>query len=344
VPPGQSVATVAVILAGAGGGLLVAWHALRLHWVSHRFGPFVASIAFAAVGLTSLAGLDSLPYSSGFWFVHGLAFGGILLGALALGVAHRVHHTIYDTLRPVIRRDPLVALELGLSPEVKRFIDALEEKDPVTRDHVARCAEIALRTGERMGIHGVALRWLGIGALLHDVGKLDVPDAILTKPGRLTAAEYEVVKLHTVIGADTIAAIPCLSGAAPLVRSHHERPDGTGYPDRIAGDDVPLASRIIAVCDAYDAIVNTRHYRIGQGHERACAILREHAGTQWDPTVVEQVIATVDEMDPADDQSRSGVLVAIGHKAEVVGCGCDDALPIDVREELAVAADGLTPR
>jgi hypothetical protein len=166
----------------------------------------------------------------------------------------------------------------------------------MTRDHVVRTGELALRVGERFRLSGTELRELALAAMLHDVGKLHTPDEILKKPASLTAAEYEVIKLHPVHGEEMLASEPTLARAARIVRHHHERMDGRGYPDGLVGHEIPLASRIIAACDALDAMTHDRQYRTAMPVKLAFAILREHAGSQWDPAVVEQVIAVLPTM------------------------------------------------
>jgi HD-GYP domain-containing protein (c-di-GMP phosphodiesterase class II) len=165
--------------------------------------------------------------------------------------------------------------------------------------------------------------------MLHDVGKVHVPDEILKKPSRLTAEEYEVMKLHPVDGEAMLAADPALASAARIVRSHHERFDGAGYPDGLVGRDIPLASRIIAVCDAFDAMTNDRQYRKAMGMQMAFAILREHSGSQWDERVVEQVMAVVATMPSAD---------AFGAVGRASQADFGEMIPDDIRD-LLVAVD-----
>lgn len=170
-----------------------------------------------------------------------------------------------------------------------------------------------------------------MGALLHDIGKLGIDDSVLMKPGRLTSDEYALIQHHTIIGAELLRAVPSLAAVAPIVRAHHERLDGNGYPDRLVGDAIPLEARIVAVCDAYDAISNTRHYRQGMGHDRAIAILHEHSGTQWDTRIVETV-ANVTARDPV------GIFDTVGHADPA--CSCADALPESVQTLLATLTHG----
>jgi len=165
------------------------------------------------------------------------------------------------------------------------------------------------------------LRHTVLGALLHDVGKIGIDGAVLTKPGRLTDEEFHEIRRHAALGADMLLSVPSLAEVSPIVRAHHERYDGRGYPDGLAGTEIPLEARIVAACDAYDAMTNTRHYREGMGRDRAVSILREHAGSQWDPAIVEAVVA-VTANDPSGEFDEVGAAVVGDH-----ACACLDALP-----------------
>jgi diguanylate cyclase (GGDEF)-like protein len=154
------------------------------------------------------------------------------------------------------------------------------------QDEVGGVAGAAERVGAELGITGVWLQELVSAADLHDIGKLAVPASILAKPGRLTDDEWRFVERHTVIGERILGAAPALASVARIVRSTHERHDGDGYPDRLAGDQIPLEARIIAVCDAYDALTSPRPYRRAVSHAEALAELARCAGTQFDPAVV----------------------------------------------------------
>jgi HD-GYP domain-containing protein (c-di-GMP phosphodiesterase class II) len=136
-----------------------------------------------------------------------------------------------------------------------------------------------------------------LAAELHDVGKVAIPDAILNKPGPLNEDEWAFMRRHTLIGERIVAAAPALCGVAKLVRASHERWDGGGYPDGIAGENIPLGARIVAVCDAYDAIVADRPYRGARSSAAALAELRRCAGTQFDPAVVEAFAAALADVE-----------------------------------------------
>jgi HD-GYP domain-containing protein (c-di-GMP phosphodiesterase class II) len=164
------------------------------------------------------------------------------------------------------------------------------------QDHSSVVAELAVRVGRRFGMSAEELDELGRAAGLHDVGKVGIPDAILGKPGPLDADEWEFIRQHTVLGERILSAAPALRPVAAIVRASHERWDGTGYPDRLRGEEIPLAARIVAVCDAYDAIISDRCYRAARSDQAARAELLREAGRQFDPVVV---AAFLEELDAA---------------------------------------------
>jgi HD-GYP domain-containing protein (c-di-GMP phosphodiesterase class II) len=170
---------------------------------------------------------------------------------------------------------------------------ALEAKDAYTGGHAQAIADFAVAVGEELAITGRELHAIRMGALLHDVGKIGIPESILNKPGPLTDDEFTVMKRHTVIGADIIAGIPGMSEVVALVRSSHERWDGLGYPDGMAGNDVPRGSYVIAVCDAYHAMTEDRVYRKAMSPELALLELRRCSGTQFMPAAVHALEAVV---------------------------------------------------
>jgi cyclic di-GMP phosphodiesterase len=170
---------------------------------------------------------------------------------------------------------------------------AVEAKDPYTEAHTQRVAEAARRVGVRMGLSASELDSLYRGGLIHDIGKIGVPDAILLKPGPLDAEELMTMHLHPIIGENIVAPLRSGAGLLPIIRHHHESYDGTGYPDRLAGPKIPHLARIVAVCDAFDALVTDRPYRQRKSRQEALSILRGGARRQWDPEVVEVFISEV---------------------------------------------------
>ncbi len=171
---------------------------------------------------------------------------------------------------------------------------ALEAKDAYTGNHAQAIAEFAVAVGEELGLSGRELRATRMGALLHDVGKIGIPESILNKPGPLTDDEFTVMKRHTVIGADIISGIPGMEEVVALVRSSHERWDGRGYPDGLQGNEVPRGAYVIAVCDAYHAMTEDRVYRKAMSVEGAVEELRRCSGSQFMPAAVDALITVVE--------------------------------------------------
>jgi putative nucleotidyltransferase with HDIG domain len=171
------------------------------------------------------------------------------------------------------------------------LIDAVTPKDHYTADHALQVARLSWLVGMDLGLNEEELEWLVHGALLHDLGKLGVADEILEKIGPLTEEEWKVVKRHPEVGARMIEPLEFLSRAVPVVRHHHERPDGSGYPDGLQGDEIPLGARIVAVVDAYDVMIRRsyRPERYGSKRSPAEALkeLWDEAGRQFDVRVVE---------------------------------------------------------
>jgi diguanylate cyclase (GGDEF)-like protein len=213
-------------------------------------------------------------------------------GATVASVLHLADVRMYDdkaTGRPSAGRqstDVLMAL--------------INERGPELLDHVQRVARLSELTARGMGFGDDATRQVGLAATLHDVGKAAIPDAIVSKPGSLDPAEWELIHRHTVIGEHIIAAAPALLPVATVVRATHERFDGTGYPDRLGGQAIPIAARIISVCDAYDTMTSESVYQARIGHAEALAELRRNAGSQFDPHVVDVFCALpLEEIDRA---------------------------------------------
>jgi cyclic di-GMP phosphodiesterase len=184
----------------------------------------------------------------------------------------------------------------------------VEARDPYTNGHCQRLALYAVALGTRLGLSERELTALHRGAYLHDVGKIAIPDAVLLKPGRLTPAEHTLIQQHTVIGDRLCSELRLLADVRPIVRHHHERPDGTGYPDGLSGDEIPLLARILAVVDVYDALTTERPYKPAYTQDDAMAALREEAAKGWKfPALVEHFAALVAEGD-FERYSRPGPL------------------------------------
>jgi putative nucleotidyltransferase with HDIG domain len=172
------------------------------------------------------------------------------------------------------------------------LVDAATPKDGYTAEHAVEVARLSRLVGMDLGMSEEELEWLVHGALLHDLGKIGVADAVLGKPGPLTEEEWAVVKRHPEVGAQMIEPLEVLSRAVPVVRHHHERPDGSGYPHGLEGDEIPLSARIVAAVDAYDVMLRggpywPNRYRPKSSPAEALQELRREAGRQFDVRVVE---------------------------------------------------------
>src|SRR3954468_5239440 len=166
------------------------------------------------------------------------------------------------------------------------LVQAMQEREPGMGQHLHDVAELVRLTSTALGLDGEELETVVRAAELHDVGRVAVPDAILTKPGPLSKAEWGFMREHTIVGDRILSAAPALEGVAKLVRASHERFDGSGYPDQLKGQEIPLGSRIIAFCDAFHAMTSNRPYRPAVAVSEAVDELQRCAGAQFDPGVV----------------------------------------------------------
>jgi len=190
----------------------------------------------------------------------------------------------------------LQALHDSYRVTVRALAAALELRDDDTGAHASRVTELALRLTRRVAPDLADDPELEYGFLLHDIGKIGVPDAILLKPDRLDPQELGRIQRHVTLGRQILAEIPYLKGtAADIAAAHHERWDGTGYPNRLRGEQIPLAARIFSVVDTFDAITNNRPYRLAQPVDHAIAEIRKGAGTQFDPGIVQAFIELISE-------------------------------------------------
>jgi response regulator RpfG family c-di-GMP phosphodiesterase len=190
----------------------------------------------------------------------------------------------------------LQALHESYRVTVRALAAALELRDDETGAHASRVTELALRLARRVAPELAADPELEYGFLLHDIGKIGVPDSILLKPDRLDPEELGRIQRHVTLGRQILAEIPYLRGtAAEIAAAHHERWDGTGYPNQLSGKEIPLAARIFAVVDTFDAITNNRPYRPAQSVEHAIAEIRACAGAQFDPDIVDAFVSLIIE-------------------------------------------------
>jgi HD-GYP domain-containing protein (c-di-GMP phosphodiesterase class II) len=225
-------------------------------------------------------------------------------GVVAAAVSVKSSHEDRDLeLLASIARQARLALQTAASYEtlertffatVEALANALEANDEYTSTHARWITDLALQVGEELDLEPHELKRLELGALFHDIGKIGIPARILAKPGPLTAEERTVVQTHPLLGERILAPIEQLGEVRLIVRCAHEHYDGTGYPDQLAADEIPLESRIVLACDAYHAMTTDRPYRKSLGEQEAKRRLVEASGTQFDPQVVDALLRVLD--------------------------------------------------
>ena len=287
VPDPSTAAANLIVVVGAIPLALLAWRAGRTYLLARRRSDLIVVEGIVWL-IGALYGLINFTMTdAAWWAAHLLEVGGI--GMVAIPVALDLRHAVAS--RPLVgdlRAGHLVEHEEAfLGGRVRALLVRLGEKDPSTEGHTRRVATLAVAIGEHLGLPEGRLRQLALGGLLHDVGKLSVPNEILNKPGRLTDEEFDEIRRHPSAGRELLAE---LGGFSPLVldlvESHHERLDGNGYPNRRPAGELDLAVRILTVADVYDALTADRVYREARPAERALALLDEESGLAFDPDCV----------------------------------------------------------
>jgi len=290
VPEAGSTAAWIVLLFGVVFFGTLALRATRTFLLTHRGSDLAVALGTVLL-LAAVPAALLLDYTElGWWIGHGWELIGI--GLVGVPVAIDLHRGAQS--RPLVgdlRGTELVrAADTFLGPSVRALLVRLAEKDAYTETHTRNVALRAVQVGEELGLPPRRLRELAIGALMHDVGKLSVPNAILQKPSSLTDEEFAVIKRHPEWGAELVAE---LGGFSPLVSrlvlDHHERLDGSGYPRGLEADELELETRVLAVCDVFDALISRRVYRDAWTESDALALLHREAGTKFDPRCVDAI-------------------------------------------------------
>jgi hypothetical protein len=261
-------------------------HYFRIYLASRN--PLAAGFFFSAVFIAQaqISMFSSTMWHESWWEYHVVMV--VALGAAFTGLVREYSQSgsLQGVVGGLLLRDTIVQLQRGYTDVIIALVEAVEAKDPYTRGHTQRVAEISVLIGQDLGLSGERLKTLNQAAILHDIGKISVPDSILNKPGRLTDAEFSIVKEHPVRGHRIVQNVRSLQQEIAGIRHHHERLDGSGYPDGLKGDAIPLDARIIAVADVFDALTSARPYRGPWTSERAFEILDEEAGAKLDPDCV----------------------------------------------------------
>jgi HD-GYP domain-containing protein (c-di-GMP phosphodiesterase class II) len=300
LPQAGSLGAVCFLTAGLAFYLVVALRAVRTFTLTRRASDLVVVVGVTWLGFALIPALMLQAGSLAWWTGHTLE----LLGVALVGVPIALDLRRGRPSHPVVGDLPAAALvasqEAFLGPRVRALMVRLEDKDRSTEEHTRRVAELAVAIGDELDLAPGRLRDLALGGLLHDMGKLAVRDAILRKPDSLTDEEFAAIRRHPGDGDDLLADLGFSARIRRMVRGHHERLNGSGYPDGLAACELDLETRILAVADVYDALVSPRVYRDAWPAARALALLREEAGLCFD----ERCVAALERLvgvAPADD-------------------------------------------
>jgi HD-GYP domain-containing protein (c-di-GMP phosphodiesterase class II) len=295
VPEPRSTLAYTVLAAGILFYALLWWRALRTFRLTRRTGDVLVAVGIVWLGAALVAALVLDYWNLGWWLGHGFEVVGIAIVGVPVALDLRRSAQSRPLVGDLRGTDLVASEEAYLGSHVRSLMVALAEKDEYTEGHVRRVALRAVQVGEELGLSPGRLRNLAAGGLLHDIGKLSVPDEILKKPAPLTEPEYQVIREHPLRGRELLHELGGFDESVlGLVLSHHERLDGRGYPNGKPEAELPLEVRILGVCDVYDALRSERVYRPAWSHERAMGLLRAGVGSEYDGRVVsalERVLA-----------------------------------------------------
>ncbi len=311
VPAPNSAPAIALLVVGLVAYAILTWRALRTFLLTQRALDLIVVVGLVWLATALVPALTMDFTKLGWWMGHELELDGILLVGLAVAI-DLARAAQSRPLAGDLRGSELVAAEdVFLGSHVRALTVRLADKDEYTELHTRRVALLAVQVGEALGLSAGRLRTLAIGGLVHDIGKLSVPDAILKKPAALDDDEYELVQSHPEWGDRLLKELGGFSEAVrSLVRDHHERLDGTGYPNGLTAAELDLDTRILAVCDVYDALISKRVYRDAWSHEQALDLLRREAGVAFDERCVDALAQVVEREQRTPAPAHAGQLAA----------------------------------
>jgi hypothetical protein len=272
--------------------------------------PLVLAVALSSAFLLQAQLSMSMAdiWQASWWEYHVLMLAAFIVVVIGLAMEFKQNGSLDGVVAGLLVRNTIDQLQRGYTDVIVALVNAVEAKDIYTRGHTQRVTDLAVRIGEEMRLAPDRLRVLSQAAMLHDIGKIGVPDSILNKTGPLTEAEFEIVKEHPVRGHAIIKEVRSLQPALGGVRHHHERVDGSGYPDGLTGDAIPLEARIIATADVFDALTSARSYRDAWPVGKALDVIQSEAGRSLDPicvTALRQVLARKEHTESIAGRDRA---------------------------------------
>ncbi|MDP4103482.1 MAG: HD-GYP domain-containing protein [Bacillota bacterium] len=261
------------------------------YYQSYRYSRFPLQIAIVySAGwfmVSQIIMARGAIWSLGWWIYHFLLLASLIVMIIGLVKQYAVKGTLSESLRSLFTNDPFERITNCLAPSVKAMVANIEKKDTYTAGHTFRVTMYALSLAKELHLYPEEQRAIVQGGLVHDVGKINVPDEVLNKPGKLLSEERLLIEKHPIDGYDMCRTLGFMKEELSIIRSHHEKWDGSGYPDKLKGTEIPFFARIVAVVDVYDALTSERSYRKAWTHSKAMEYLIENKGSHFDPKCVE---------------------------------------------------------
>jgi HD-GYP domain-containing protein (c-di-GMP phosphodiesterase class II) len=305
-PFGGEATVTHLVIAASGLILLVTG---GVHWHRWRLGRDRVQLGLVAACWLSVDALISFEVGQlwriSWWDYHAYLLAGFAAAAWAVVTEARRGRSVHRAIASISITDPLEHISRGYPEALNALVGAVEAKDRYTAGHSVRVADLSVRIGLRLDLDPDALRTLAQGAYLHDIGKIGVPDEVLNKPGRLSDDEWTWIEGHPTVGWEMASRAPSLRSALVVIRHHHERWDGTGYPDKMASKAIPLAARIASVADVWDALTSDRAYRPAWAVDQAMAHIAAASGSLFDPLCVEAFLDLVAERGLWPERSKT---------------------------------------
>lgn len=264
---------------------------INRYYQTYRFSRFPLQISIVYIAgwfiVSQLIIVMGELWKLSWWMYHVLLLASMIVMIIGLVKQYAVRGSLEGALRALFTNDPFERITNSTSPSVKALIIAIEKKDTYTVGHTFRVTMYALKLAEELHLTPEQLRALAQGALVHDVGKISIPDSVINKPGKLSTEERREIEKHPVKGYEMCRALGFMKEELSIIRSHHEKWDGSGYPDKLQGEEISLLARIVAVADVYDALTSERSYRKAWTHSKAMDLLIEQKGIHFDPKCVD---------------------------------------------------------
>lgn len=262
------------------------------YYQSYRYTKFPLQLAIVYssgwIIVSQIIMVRGIMWSLSWWIYHFLLLFSMVVMVIGLFKQYAVKGTLSKSIYSLFTNDPFERITNSISPSVKALVTATEKKDSYTAGHTFRVTMYALNLGKELNLKPEELRAIVQGGLVHDVGKISIPEQILNKPGKLLDDERALIEKHPVLGYDMCKNLGFMKEELGIIRSHHERWDGSGYPDKLKGNDIPFYARIVAVADVYDALTSERAYRKAWSHTKTMDYLIENKGTHFDPICVDK--------------------------------------------------------